>query len=89
MVQRNFRGDDEDELFNQALSTSVDQRTLDLFQKAVANSTAILPSSSNSRRIQSSAVYTPPEFEPVKKKARNFDHEDNFLRKYLLTYLCT
>ena len=82
MLHRSLKGDDEDELFNQALSTvnKVDTRTLELFQKAVSNSTARVPKQIG---VSSSAVYTPPEFEPVKKKSRNFDHEDTILGKYL------
>jgi len=37
------------------------------------------PVPSTSRQSYSS-IYTPPEFEPVKKKARNFDHEENLLQ---------
>ena len=42
VLHRSLKGDDEDELFNQALSTvnKVDTRTLELLQKAVSNSSA-------------------------------------------------
>ena len=82
VLHRSLKGDDEDELFNQALSTvnKVDTRTLELLQKAVSNSSARVPR----QIVSSSAVYTPPEFEPVKKKSRNFDHEDTVLRKFLI-----
>ena len=47
------------------------------------------PVPSTSRQIAShSSIYTtPPEFEPVKKKARNFDHEDNILRKLIHIFI--
>ena len=86
VLHRSLKGDDEDELFNQALSTvnKVDTRTLELLQKAVSNSSARVPR----QIVSSSAVYTPPEFEPVKKKSRNFDHEDTVLRKFLKLNYC-
>ena len=44
------------------------------------------PVPSTSRQSYSS-IYTPPEFEPVKKKARNLDNEDNALCEYIINIL--
>jgi hypothetical protein len=80
VIQRSLRADDEDELFDQALSTNnvVNNQHSNPGANVNVYQNYQNPAPSTSRQSYSS-IYTPPEFEPVKKKARNLDNEDNAL----------